>query len=502
MRLRHALIVLSVLVLSLGLMGIGPVASGVGEHGWVVYQSKMYRVLIVHLPPRGPDGSAEPGTLESFRPLEITPEAITADGDRLWMVFPPSIINEETMRRVSSVRAVRAFGSSGWVVSPPELLKAGPMLPGTGSLKQFVSDSSGNLFAMLKRVDRWSLYSTGGGQWTVQPMPPISGSDWRLVRWGASVLLISNDPDGLTLAFELIENTWKPVKIPGIERVWDASFVLGHGRDLVLGASGSEGSMEIRVLTAGSDLLVHRIDAAPVEPGVVLLEDSNTLVLVSQPGEGGGARRSVRMVEIDLNDGRELFAGEPATPSFLGAGFLQLLMMLFFAVGSVIILAVVRPQPGGVFLVPEGWAIADPSRRFAATLIDLVILSTIIAPLFGVGIIELVTGNVLSRTDSSWIALPAMLFVGMLSSTVLESTIGGTIGKAVMRIRVTRCTQGPAETVAFSRVLSRNLIKWFLPPVAMLSLVEPGFRHRGDIAGRCIVVIRSPGPGSANGKDG
>jgi len=481
-------------VLALCVLGIGPVSSGVGQHGWAVYQSTMFRVLIVHFPPRDPDSLIEPGTVEPFRTLEITPEAIAADGDRLWMVFPPSMINGESLRRVSSVRAVPAYGSSGWMVDPPELLNAGPMLSGTGSLKRLVSDASGDLYALLKQVDRWSLFSMHSDQWTEQPMPDASGSDWRLVRWDSSVLLAAKDPSGSTLAFELVENEWEPIEVPGIGQLWDASFMLGHGRDLVLGMNGTEGSMEIRVLTAGSDLLVHRIDEAPIEPGAVLLERSNTLVLVSQVPEEGGRSRSVRLIEVDLNDGRGLFDGEPSTPSVFGGAAFRYMLMMFIAIGSVVTLTLVRPAPGGVFLVPDGWTIADPSRRFSAMLIDIFVLSAVVAPVFGVGILELATGNVLARPDASWIALPALLLTGAVSSTILESTVGSTVGKKLLQIRVARCASGPAQRLGLHRVLLRNLIKWFLPPIAMLSIVEPGFRHRGDIAAGCVVVVRAPKP--------
>ncbi|MCA9304782.1 MAG: RDD family protein [Phycisphaerales bacterium] len=481
-------------VLALCVLGLGPIGSGVGEHGWAVYQSTMFRVLIVHFPPRGTETTVEPGVVEPFRSLEISPEAIASDGDRLWMVFPPSIINGESLRRVSSVRAVRAFDASGWAVDPPDLLNAGPMLSGTGSLKRLVSDASGNLYALLKQVDRWALYSMRGDRWVEQTLPMPNASDWRLVHWDSSVLLLAKDPGGVTHAFELGEKDWNPIEIPGIGRVWDAPFVLGRGRDLVLGVHGAGGSLEIRVLTAGSDLLVHTIETAPSEPGAVLLEESNTLVLVSQVPDQGGRSRSVRLVEVDLNDGRGLFDGEPSAPSILGGAVFRYMLMMFIALGSVITLALLRPAPGGVFLVPNGWAIADPSRRFSAMLVDLFLHSAIIAPLFGVGILELATGNVLARPDSAWISLPVLLLAGAISSTILESTLGSTVGKKLLQIRVVRSASGPAERVAFSRVLLRNLIKWFLPPIAMLTIVEPGFRHRGDLAAGCVVVARAPKP--------
>lgn len=493
MRVRHGFILLSVFVSLLCMLGIGPTASGTGAHGWAVYRNGYGRLVLVHIPPRtvGETSGAEPGQFEVFRSLSITPEAIASVGSRVWMVFPPTKVNDESIRRVSGVRALPATGG-GWMIDPPEILNAAPALPGDGRLRGFVSDTKSNLHALIEQETEWTLYELSDDRWQTRDLPSDSASAFTLLSWERGVLVIAHNADDSISAYESGTENWTKLDIPGIERIQDSVFALGNQRDIVLGVPSDDESLEIRVLTLGSDLLVHTLREAPREPGAVIMSGSNSLLLISNPPDQSGWSQSIRLTEINLDNGRELFDGVPSTPSIFGEIVLRMLMMLLITIGTAVTLAVVRPRAGGVFLVPEGWSIADPSRRFTAMLIDLFVLSALIAPLFDVGILELVTGNVFARPGLGWLALPALLAAGMISSTILEATLGGTIGKRLMRIRVVRCATGEPMRVPLGRLILRNTIKWFLPPIAMLTIVEPGFRHRGDVAARCIVAVKAP----------
>lgn len=495
MRARRGLILLSFCVFVLIMLGVGPTASGTGAHGWAVYRNGYGRLVLVHIPPRTVENNsgADPGQFEVFRMLSVTPEAIASVGSRVWMVFPPTKVNDGSIRRVSGVRALPATGG-GWMIDPPEILNSAPALPGEGRLRGFVSDSHDNLHALIEQESAWSLYELSGDRWRTRILPDASASAYTLLSWEDSVLVLAHDDERSISAYEFVDDDWERIDIPGIERVNDALFVLGNQRDIVLGVAGENESLDIRVLTMGSDLLVHTLSDTPKDPAAVILSESNTLLLISNAPDNRGWSQSVRLTEIDLDNGRELFDGVPSTPSFFNEFVLRMLMLLMITIGTAVTLAVIRPRVGAVFLVPDGYSIADPSRRFTAMLIDLFALSALIAPLFDVGILELVTGNVFARPGLGWLALPTLLAVGMTSSTILEATLGGTIGKRLMRIRVVRCAAGEARRATLGRLILRNSIKWFLPPIAMLTIVEPGFRHRGDIAARCIVAVKAPDP--------
>ncbi len=486
------------------LAGAGPVGSGVGEHGWCVYRNTLGQLVLVHLPPRTGQGTAdvEPGSALAIRPLKVSPHAMATHDAAVFLVFPPTVVNDRPIRRVSTGRAIPTSGATGvWLFDPASHLNAKPSLPGQGTLHNFVAPK-GVLHALLETEGVWTLHRLGNDGWNTIELPAGDTQDRMLIAWDETVLVLSRSSAGTTTAFVRTPGeTWDPITIAGLDRIWDASFVLGHNHELIAGFVDADDALGIHVLRESSDLLVHTIADPPEEMGTMILDGSNALVLVSRIPATKDQRSSIRLIELDLTSGRILYDGPPLQQALLNSDAARLLLMMFFAMGSLVVLIVIRPPSDGVFLLPDRCAIAEPFRRFAAMLIDLGILSSILAPLFGVGVFELLTGNVLGRPDTGWLALPALLIAGMINSTIWESLLGATPGKLAMQLRVVRAQQGNPKPLPMHLALVRNAIKWLLPPVTMLSIVDPGYRHRADVASKAVVTVRIQSDEKAKAED-
>ncbi len=495
-RTRIILLILCALC-TIPLLATGPVSSGVGEHGWSVYRNQFGMLSLVHLPPRAGQGKAgadaEHGSVNAIRQLKSSPEALASIDNRVYMVFAPSTVNNGLIRRVSSGKTAFNPTTGTWVFESASFFDAHSSLPGAGDLRGFAAPG-GELHALIKVASTWSLYRLTRTGWQLITLPDAVFDDIRLLEWNDQPLLITLIGDTTAAITRTKDNAWEPIEIRSIDTIWDAAFVLGHDTEIVTGLINDHEQLDVHVLSASSDLIVHTLDDPPMDASAMLLEDSNTLVLLARLPADRDQPSSVRVVEINLTSGRALYNGQPIPRGLLDSNILRFLLMLFFMTGSMAILLSVHPSRSLVFVLPDLYAIAPPPRRMAGMLIDLGILSSIIAPIMDVGIFELLSGNVFARPDSGWISLPILLLTGLVVSTIFESTLGATPGKLAMRTRVVSTNSGPASVLPIHRALLRNTIKWLLPPIAVLGIVEPNHRTRADLLARAVVAVRLEQP--------
>jgi uncharacterized RDD family membrane protein YckC len=156
-----------------------------------------------------------------------------------------------------------------------------------------------------------------------------------------------------------------------------------------------------------------------------------------------------------------------------------------------VIVTVLRPPTAPVVL-PKSTSLAPPLRRLFAGMID-----------FGLGLA--VAGMLAGRggwselgwwitPDGQWLmltVLPCMSVICGLS----EGLSGRTLGKLALGIRVSSIRvqlgnlDSPPEPPGVARGLLRNIIKWCLPPVGLIALLDPEGRHRADQFAMTAVVL-------------
>ncbi|MEM0983794.1 MAG: RDD family protein, partial [Planctomycetota bacterium] len=262
-------------------------------------------------------------------------------------------------------------------------------------------------------------------------------------------------------------------------------------REGLFAASVADGRASIRLLRSGGSMPIAEVEVGPSVRVVSLPAARGRVVLLSRADED-----EVRLVgpyrsaEVSLIDGSVLYEGPVRRDLPVSPNEFRLLALGLLGLMATALVICLRPAPEDrPVVLPEGTALAEPSRRFAASGVDLLIAAVIAGRLYGVGPIQVLTFQVLLRGDESWQAIPMTPVIGCVIGTLLEATLGGTIGKLLSQCRVVSSEPGN-RSIGLLRSLTRNVVKWALPPVAVLAIGDRSGRHRGDAMARAVVVVR------------
>ncbi|MDF1809920.1 MAG: RDD family protein [Phycisphaerales bacterium] len=481
-------------------------------HGWAIYTNSKDEILLVHLPPRDEDQQsqyeivpAQAGELHAVRPLNKMPESISAIDDRIVLVFPLTSTIDGQVRRVFSGRAIPNLAGMQWGFFPVGRLDANPALEQGGELVDLCSTTE-SVFALLNEDDQYSLMMMGGSSWDRIELPLISEATsprWTIHAIGDSLIAINHSSNnGVDLwALNGEDSTWNPMDWENPESFDPTTIVLDGTKDLLLINWDEEGNAVARVWSDSGLFTVADNIEIPANATLTRFESMNRLVglsLENQDSSGADSGNDiadlkesnpiVQVWEIDLSDGSVLHAGEPVvTVPVSEAEFRFLIgMMLLIMVGVLVL--VILPESPNSMEIPTGFALADPGRRMLASLLDLILIAALIGKLFDVQVIEIITLSVIVRTDTSWMVIPSMLVSAIVIMSVFETLLGATPGKFFMGIRVVKARPGPMQRIPLWAAIVRNIIKWILPPVAAMALIDPQMLHRGDRATRSLVA--------------
>ncbi|MEM7754462.1 MAG: RDD family protein [Planctomycetota bacterium] len=519
-----------------GLSARGSVSTGLVDvsHGWVILQNTSQRgvqqsdgdggvaasrSVLAHLPPRdapGEDagaGGAPAGTAKRARSLVERPEAIAADGARVVLVFPPN--EGETQRRVLSLRAVGTALDDVWTFDPGERLDAMPPLEAPGRLRGIgyvegvlvglLSDDPQSRIVMLAR-DGWvveaaavpteaRLYADGGVGWLV----------WREGdRLVARSIESPSPPDQPALGEP---RTLAEVPVPRLPDVFAGGEFVWLDAEPREEAVPSDAGTTTSVLAwrPGTDAVrtVGRAELpGPASVAVPLGERGSRLVVLCEVVDEarGDGQVSYHATEVSMVSGDVLYAGPVRRALPVSPEEFRFLAVALVALTAATLLIAVRPGSGpdaGVCSLPDGVSLADPAARAAATLVDLLLASWVVSGLTGLGAGGAgVFGLSWLFDPTAWIGLPIVLTTAAALGTTCESVFGRTPGKALFGCRVVRCGESGVRTPTVGALLLRNLIKWLLPPLTVLSLIDGSSgRHRGDSIVGVAVVSRIPEDG-------
>lgn len=208
----------------------------------------------------------------------------------------------------------------------------------------------------------------------------------------------------------------------------------------------------------------------------------------------GGGRM---MAEVSLASGsvRSLAPLAPRHP--VSAADYRLMGVLLLLVMGTIIVFLAKP-PGfeaTPVTLPRQMCLADPLRRLAAGGMDLFIACVIGTAAWGLPVRVLVTAEWWGG-DGSMTVLATMLVMLILQGGVCEWLFGRTPGKLMAGCAVIGARPNP-ETglpmgLGLARAMVRNMLKWLAPLVAIVGLLDPSRRHRGDQWSGSVVVERLP----------
>lgn len=455
-------------------------------HGWVVLDKPEGEgVVLAHLPPRhGAVHGGYRGVARLSRVFENPPEAIAGDGRRVYFVFAGS------PRRVLSIDAVPTSVDGIWRDTPEGRLTPHNHLPAGGTLLG-LAVASGRLTVLIGDEDGPRLLEMVGDGWREADLPPEAERDGR---WG-----LAGDAKGLVLVrldggppslWRRGEEGWRAEPFD----IADGSVLVGvfRGRAVLLSPEAERPERLAVVLAGGRGVsTIAAVDrpASIKRVGVVVLPDqTGRLAMVWLAGDGGGAAHHIR--EISLSTGRVLYEGPVERVTPVSAEEFRLLAVGLVLIVVVSLFVVLRPiDDRAPVVLPEGTALASPGRRFVATAIDVLVCALPVSMVMDVPVSQIVTGAVLIGPGPEWIAIPAVFGVGVVYGTLFESLFSATVGKLLMGCRVVRCSGRVGVKPGLGACFVRNLIKWVLPPVTSLAMLEPSGRHRGDMIARALVVV-------------
>jgi uncharacterized RDD family membrane protein YckC len=361
------------------------------------------------------------------------------------------------------------------------------------------------------------LLGFSDGQWSALELPPEAGALQSLFSapdgFGI-VARLSGNPQVLRAhldkSFEAIKWTPEPLRFTLTDGAPapppdDLRLIAGH---YVYTSSSGDG-VSLWSPAPAATYLVARLQGVSPPFAAVPLDDVGRLALVwTDPpprradSEALASTEITRIAEVSVLDGAVIYQGAARLGGPISSQELKLLAVALVGIMGLILIFVLRPEsPAKAVNLPPGVALAEPGRRAAAGLIDALIAGLAGAAITGVPLSALVIGYGQDRDQTAGTLLLAILAVGIAHGTFGEWLFGRTLGKllagcGVARPRTLKAPDGeniPAlSRPTLARALLRNLIKWLIPPLAILGMNGPDFRHRGDLAAGTIVFRPLP----------
>lgn len=495
-------------------------------HAWaVIRESKQGDVFLVHIPPReapGADGKLHgvpAGTLRVATRLGSMPLAMAAVDAGVYLVFAPDIAG--VGMQVLSLEAVQSGVGDLWTFVPDGRLRTRPALPGNIRLLAFAGSPGGPvaLVTGLPDPQPTKLLELRGESWrqTVLPTELVE----MIERGGVVTTATIREGLRVRVTWDLVERwwtiryespsgpaiieTWKPGETPSDrseqgEAGTQEGWIQSGGE--VLRWSVEPGELVLWPGVAAGGPVLSRIELpSTVQSVAVLPLDATGDVLVartlapdsgSQPRSGGrSGTATLQITELSAATGRTLYDGPPRSANPIAAeDFRAVAFILFTCMALTIGLVLATSAGGDTVVLGEGMALASPLLRALAGLIDVAAAAAIAARLLGVPLADLLTpGGVLFGGGRLTLATVA---VGLVLGVIGEALLGRSLGKILTGSEVVGWRRGDtaAGQPRLIQVLIRNVVKWLLPPVAILALIDPSGRHRGEVLSRTAVVVR------------
>ncbi len=466
------------------------------SRAWASYTNAQGENLLVYLAPRSQSPTLEGaprGQIQAVRTLgSRLPVALSALDDRAYLIYPPTYANTSRLMRVYSLRALPSPVGGLWVLDPPDQLVVEHPLVTDATLIGFQATTE-SPWALLESGDALTLHRLDPKGWTPVPVPDsITPTRIELSAIGTDPVLI--DRSGLRFVahrYDTDTETWHTIEHP--LDIGRQTRVLAAPRALQVIDLDESGTARLRYWSDDGVFLIQpTLPELPQGAALALLDDTDSLVVASYAplGDDPEAERTIELTEIGASSGEVLFAGAPAVSAPVSVEEFRFLVAMMILVMSGVLVVVILPDRADAMHLPEGTALADPGRRLLATLIDVFIVTSVVGATAGVSAIDIVTLAIIVHPGNAWTIFPMTIIAGVLYATSAEYLVGATPGKVIMGLRLVAAEPGVPKRPKLWRVLVRNIIKWVLPPVAALALIDPESLHRGDRTSRTLVVTR------------
>lgn len=467
-------------------------------HAWLVMpDADSGESVLIHVPPRRAHEGAiskasEPGTIRVARRLATPPRDLGAWGAHVYLLMPAA---PPTPARVLTLRAAPTPIADFWSYQPSERLESLGPLPDGFTGESVAGTAHGAVVMGLLDGERVVLRHQGGG-WSPIDFGPLLPSDQLLGGRDPGVLRLGESGQGSLLTPDPEQQmSSRPVLMPALGVVLDARLVGSR----VIVALGTGDAIDVVAISESEPEHIAAIAEVSGARGVAMSGGRAESLVVVHALDGDAPKR-FGVIEVSTATGAEIYRGPARNTVPLSANRFRLLALVLIGLTALLLLLTIRAGADQAVLLPDGFALAEPSRRFTATCIDALIAAFIVSVAFGVPLLDLITLRILFGSGDAWMLVPAVMATGFALGVAGESVSGRTLGKLLTGCRVVRVARpdsdGARVAPGLARSAVRNLLKWGLPPVTILALVDPSARSRADVvSGLVVVVPTQPPPG-------
>lgn|GEM_PF-1885041 len=502
--------------------------AGRGFHAWVLAPaSDGQGSAVVHLPPRHAAGAIS-GSGRLARRLTDRPDALAAGRDRLFLIEPLARREGQWRRPVRAMVPTPTPTPGVWGYEPAGRFEVFPHLRRDAAL--LGAAAAGDTLVLLLDEQPPALVALHANAWHdlgdwPTDLDPSRARAIRLIDAPGELGLLARDEDGRVRAWRGHVHRVAPADAESaddagpapapvrIEWTEDATDVRALGDVFTFAVSAGPGAWaslapdgrlrvagpgfdadlgEARTLMGEDDAGLARERGADGWPGGLAIVGSPARVAVVRLDGRESAAGRLRIDERALASGVRMHAGPLLGGSPVTGQDLRTLLVVLVGVLVVVLLMISRGgADSGVAALPPWAAMAEPGRRAVASAIDLVLAGMVSAWSTGSTLGETVLLGGLGKPGGEWPIL-VMLFAGFCLGTCMERLTGRSLGKAITGaavISVDPKSRRYGRPPGLAACAVRNAVKWFVPPVAVLAMVDPSRRHRGDVLARAGVVI-------------
>lgn len=465
-------------------------------------------------------------------------------------------------RPVMSMSAVRSIGGL-WEYEPPLHAETMASLPGDAELVSVAGSAAGPVVLMYETVaDKagvWRMSVLTGGRWEDVPLTPSMMLAGNVGRHDAGLVATAEGPALWRRLGPGVHELWtleQPVRMGQKGAVEGAGAnpseialpplawrstprVYGEpGRDWA--TTSTEGGtpvwcdgqlvwwkqtgdrMDLHAVKPSGVHALAAIGGVGASATVVPIDGVGRLAVVwptaspgtasepkSQRGPGvTGESVGLSFTEVSVFTGRVFSTGPARRDGLLSPRDFQIITFIFGALMLVVLLFVLRNDQRPEVVIPTGTALATPGRRVVAGLLDLVPCMLVACWVSGVAPSKVASVAVLLNPGQVAPVIGLGVGLTIVQCVLGEWLAGASVGKRLMGCRVvslSRAAHGDAVADSVLRVrlwqaAGRNVVRWVMPPLGMLMLFDPAFRHPGDVLSRTVVVM--PDEGGEPERDG
>lgn len=502
-----------------------------GGQGWLIRAEPGGDVIIWHLPPRNPGVTI--GRARLAAPSRSMPLAAAAVADRLYLIYEErGPLPTPTPRQVLSLSAVPMDDAGRWATRPQGRFDVGPSLRRDGRVVA-MGAGGGDVWVLMHGLSddgadpsKLQLFRMRDNEWRpstlpaqVQALGGLVGSsarssgaslEWNLVDQGRGLALVvmdasgGRDPQIWTADTGGDEIQWRAMRVEGWNAGTPASQVgcVSAAGQLVAWTANASGEVSLFSAVSSRWRHVATVTGFSMPIAVAPLDADGMVAVLGQESETRRPAGTVRGVdrppyitaEVSVRTGRLMYQGpivsqSPVTPS----DYRWMALLMFVVVTSVVVFVARPPGAEGEVHLPREVSLASGGQRAFATAADIAFGLVLAAGAWRVPLASLLTTEWWGMSESWGVGSTALVLL-VCGGSLCEALMGRTIGKVVAGCAVVRVVSGDTEarTPNIAQALIRNVLKWTVPLVAIVGVLDVSRRHRGDEWARTAVVVQDP----------